>query len=111
MENYRNKLLVILLAGTMMWTMAVNAQTDCTGYITNPSFESDLTGWTHRGMGIQGNNVFSIKDGSLYVEKWTGRGGAVGDGRVSQELRNLPPGHYELTAAAQNIQEDTPTRA
>lgn len=36
----------------------------------------------------------------------TGRGGAVGDGYLKQELRDLTPGNYELSAAAQNIQED-----
>lgn len=37
--------------------------------------------------------------------------GAVGSGRLAQELRNLPAGNYELKVAAQNIQEDTPSTA
>ena len=62
-------------------------------------------------MGTQGNSVFTLKDVNTYVEKWTGRGGAVGSASVSQELTSLPPGNYELTVAAQNIQEDTPNAA
>ena len=104
------KLLTCVLALTL-GIIPVAAQTDMTSYIKNPSFENEMTGWVHKSMGTQGNNVFSIKDGNTYVEKWTGRGGAVGSGSVSQELTGLPPGNYELTAVAQNIQEDTPTKA
>ena len=91
--------------------MPVDAQTDMTSSIDNPSFENGFTGWEHKSMGTQTNSVFSIKHGNTYVEKWTGRGGAVGSGQVSQQLTQLPPGNYELTAAAQNIQEDTPNTA
>lgn len=87
------------------------AQTDYTEKITNPSFENDWTGWVHSGFGIQDNSVFDIKDQNVYAEKWTGRGGQVGSASVSQVLTDLPPGNYELTAAAQNIQEDTPKAA
>ncbi len=97
----------LLLCGCLL----ASAQTDYTSRITNPSFEQDADGWQHKGMSVQGNSVFSIKQGQKYMEKWTGRGGAVGDGYLMQELSNLPPGNYKLTAAAQNIQEDTPTAA
>ena len=100
---------MILVFGMLLSVLGLSAQTDMTGWIVNPSFESDFDGWEHKSMGRQGNDVFSIKDGATYVEKWTGRGGAVGSGMVSQTLRDLPPGNYELSAAAQNIQEDTPT--
>ena len=111
MENNRNKLLTFLIMGALLWVMTAGAQTDCTSYITNPSFEQGTDGWEHKGMSAQGNNVFSIKDGNTYMERWTGRGGAVGSGRLAQELRNLPAGNYELKVAAQNIQEDTPSTA
>ena len=91
--------------------VSVQAQTDMTSKITNPSFETDFNGWEHKNMARQSNNVFDIKQGSYYVEKWTGRGGSVGSGSVVQTLSNLPPGNYELKAAAQNIQEDSPTQA
>ena len=95
----------------LICAMMANAQTDYTSLITNPSFEQGTDGWDYQGMGAQSNNVFSIKDGKTYMERWTGRGGAVGSGKLSQVLYNLPPGNYELTAAAQNIQEDTPQKA
>ena len=100
---------IFLLWVVLVGCLCASAQTDYTSRITNPSFEQDAEGWTHKGMSAQGNNVFSIKDGNIYMEKWTGRGGAVGNGKLSQELSNLPPGNYELTAAAQNIQEDYPS--
>jgi len=91
--------------------ITVSAQTDCTSLITNPSFEQGTDGWEHQDMNAQSNDVFSIKAGNTYMERWTGRGGAVGSARLAQTLSNLQPGNYELTAAAQNIQEDTPTDA
>ena len=98
--------MLVCMLTSVLCTMA---QTDYTSKITNPSFESGMTGWAYKSMGTQGNDVFTLKDGNTYVEKWTGRGGNVGSGSVSQELSSLPPGNYELTVAAQNIQEDTPT--
>ena len=96
----------------MMLVMTSYGQTtDYTSRIQNPSFEQGTDGWEHKQMSAQSNNVFSIKAGNTYMEKWTGRGGAVGDALLSQEIRNLPAGKYVLTAAAQNIQEDTPTTA
>ena len=95
----------------LLCILGVQAQTDYTAKITNPSFESDAEGWVHKGMGAQGNDVFNVKEGSKYMEKWTGRGGAVGDAYLHQEISGLAPGNYELTAAAQNIQEDTPNAA
>ena len=95
--------------GALMWTVTMNAQTDYTSRIKNPSFEQGTNGWECEGMSAQTNNVFSIKDGSTYMERWTSRGGAVGDARISQKLTGLTAGRYRLKVAAQNIQEDTPT--
>ena len=103
------RLIMTLMA--FVFAITMNAQTDCTSYITNPSFEQGTDGWEHKGMSAQGNDVFSIKAGTTYMERWTGRGGAVGSAKLSQKLHNLPPGNYELKAAAQNIQEDTPNQA
>ena len=102
---------LLLLTSVMSVILAVQAQTNYTSVITNPSFENGVEGWTYKGMTTQGNNVFSIKAGNTYMEKWTARGGAVGDGYLKQQLSGLPPGNYELTVAAQNIQEDTPQQA
>lgn len=90
---------------------AVWAQIDMTSKIKNPSFESDFTGWVYQDMARQDNNVFSIKKGTYYAEKWTGRGGVVGNALVKQTIKDLQVGTYRLTVAAQNIQEDTPTNA
>ena len=83
---------------------------DMTSAIVTPSFEESGTkGWTASDMGPQGNDSFSLKAGSTYVEKWTWRGNAVGDGSVRQLVTDLPSGNYRLSCAAQNIQEDSPT--
>ena len=105
----KNKVLLIV----SMWVCSIMmyAQTDYTSKVVNPSFESGMDGWTHKNMATQNNSVFTLKHGNTYVEKWTGRGGAVGSASISQELTSLPAGNYELSVAAQNIQEDTPTAA
>ncbi len=105
MKTYR--FLIAWIA--MLVCSHVLAQTDFTSCITNPSFESGMTGWTYRGLQTQTNSVFDIKAGEVYLEKWTGRGGAVGSASLSQTVTGLKPGRYELSAVAQNIQEDTPT--
>ena len=76
-------------------TSFAGAQTDYTSRITNPSFETgDLTGWTSKNMGTMDNAFFDIKQGTWYVEKWTGRGSSVGDARLSQKLTGMPAGRY-----------------
>jgi hypothetical protein len=101
----------ILLFVCLLTGVTLQAQTDYTSYIQNPSFENGLEGWTYKNMSVQANSVFSLKAGTNYVEKWTGKGGAVGSAIVSQQLKQLPPGNYELSVAAQNIQEDSPSAA
>lgn len=81
---------------------------DFTSLIVNPSFEKDREGWEFDGMGTQSNNAFSIKKGNVYIEKWTSKGGKVGNGSVKQTIEGLDLGIYQLKVAAQNIQEDTP---
>lgn len=99
-----------LLIAAMLSLGLANAQTDMTGKITNPSFEvNKFEGWVNEGMSCQTNSVFKKKDGNVYVEKWTGRGGTVGNASLKQTLKLLPAGTYTVTASAQNIQEDTPT--
>ncbi len=84
---------------------------DKTSLIVNPGFEKQNEGWIVSGMVTQGNDVFKQKNGSLYLEKWTGRGGKVGDGSALQTVEGLDMGIYQLVAGAQNIQEDTPNAA
>ena len=87
---------------------AYNAANDMTAYITNPSFEEGLTGWTSVDMEPQTNGAFSLTDGNIYVEKWVASGTA-GSASIKQTLKNLPNGNYELTVSGQNIVESTPT--
>ena len=77
---------------------------DITSFITNPSFESGLTGWTNSGMQTQGNNSFGGKVGSTYAEAWQPNGTKS----VSQALQGLPAGYYTLSA---NILARTVTSA
>ena len=107
MKTFKFLLASVLLGSSLV----VMAQTDFTSRITNPSFESNFTGWTYSSMQTQTNSIFDIKAGTVYLEKWTGKGGAVGSCSVSQAITRLQPGNYELTVAAQNIQEDTPNAA
>ena len=82
---------------------------DMTDRLVNPSFEEGFAGWTQVGMQTQGNTAFTLKSGNTYVERWTQRGNAVGDGSVLQTVKGLTCGRYRLTASAQNIQEGSPT--
>lgn len=81
-----------------------------TNYILNPSFESGTTDWTVSNMKVQSNNSFTKKQGTNYLERWVSSG-AAGTCSVTQKIQALPAGQYRLTAAAQNIQQDSPTTA
>lgn len=99
------------ILGTLILLFAIaglSAQ-DFTARVVNPSFEQNLDGWTNDGMSPQGNNVFTLKVGKTYCEKWTGKGGQVGKASITQLVKNLKAGAYTVKAVAQNIQEDTPT--
>jgi len=82
-----------------------------TNYILNPSFESGTTDWTVSNMKVQSNNSFTKKRGTNYLERWVDKGNAAGTCSVTQKIQALPAGQYRLTAAAQNIQQDSPTTA
>ncbi|MCF0197790.1 MAG: hypothetical protein HUK02_00505 [Bacteroidaceae bacterium] len=104
MKRFLVVVLGILVAGAMF------AQTDMTSCIVNPSFENSFDGWEQEGLQRQGNDVFKLKDGATYVEKWTGRGGKVDNAHLVQKLTGMPAGTYTLRCVAQNIQEDTPEK-
>ncbi|MBP5380565.1 MAG: hypothetical protein J6Y39_02395 [Bacteroidaceae bacterium] len=98
------KRIFLLLFATFCYV--VGHSEDYTSYITNPSFEEDAsTGWTVSGMQRQSNNVFSIKNGTYYLESWVGIGQQLGNHGVSQTLTNLPSGNYTLSVAALHIQQ------
>ena len=80
---------------------------DCTEYISNPSFENNGTnGWTVKNMATQSNSVFSIKNGTYYIESWVNIGSPIGDASVSQTIKDLPAGNYILKASALHIQQN-----
>lgn len=98
-----------LFSCLMTLCLLAQAQTDMTSRIVNPGFEEKLTGWINDGMAAQSNNAFALKVGTYYCEKWTGKGGKVGNGSITQMVTGLPAGEYTVRAVAQNIQEDTPS--
>ena len=103
----RNRFFCTLLTGALACGIpyALHAQTDVTDtYLVNPSFEDQTNGWDNQGFGTQTNDAFTLKEGNTYLEKWV-YSGAVGDACISQTVTSLPNGVYQLTAAAQNIQE------
>ena len=109
MKDTLQRLLAVLALGCLGLTGVV-AQTDVTDYITNPDFEDGATGWKTSGIGPQGNKTFALVHGNMFAETWTGRGGTLRDNHLQQTLTALPLGVYTVTCAAQNIQEDTPTK-
>lgn len=93
-----------------MWTFRLATATedhpiDFTSYITNPSFELGLTGWTNNGFHTQGNNAFSGKVGTTYAERWVPVGKKIGTAALTQALSGMPKGRYIIKANAQNILE------
>lgn len=82
---------------------------DYTKYILNPSFETgNFTSWTNTNFQAQSNTAFTKKSGKYYVEKWVGKGNAVGNATIRQTLKNLPNGKYKMVVSAQNYDEKTP---
>ena len=95
-------LLAVVAGGAVAQTNAV----DRSSYIVNPSFETDATaGWTVNNMSRQSNSVFSVKNGTYYIETWVNTGQKIADASVTQTLKNLPRGSYKLLAYALHIQQ------
>ncbi len=107
-KNISNIGLVVLLA--MSTSLSISAQEtlpiDRTNYIKNPSFETNgVTNWQVSNMNTQNNSVFSIKDGTYYVETWVSAGQKIADASISQTIKYLPQGNYTLKANALHIQQ------
>ena len=99
-------LLAALLLALLPASVSAEETEITSSFIKNASFEQDFTSWTNTGLQVQSNNSFKQKDGKKYAEKWTGKGGNIGNCSVTQDIAMLPAGHYRLSAAAQNIQQD-----
>lgn len=93
----------------MLLAFCANAQsaTDRTSYITNPNFESGVNGWVCESLQAQSNSSFTKKSGSVYMEKWVATGNYVGNGSIYQTITQLPIGIYQLTVAAQNLNQSS----
>jgi uncharacterized repeat protein (TIGR02543 family) len=75
-------------------------------YITNPSFESNLDGWTNNGFKTHDSGALgSYKDGNRFCEQWTNHGSNLGVISITQALTGLPNGIYGLVLAAHAYQE------
>lgn len=99
---------VLLTVLAVLTATAAAAQgEDKTSLIRNASFESGLTGWTASGLQSQSNADFAKKSGTYYVEKWVSKGNYAGNASVRQTLTGLPFGTYRLTAAAQNLNQNS----
>ena len=101
----RTKSITMILAFVLGSMNAFADKNVTSKFITNPSFEKGLDGWTVSNLKAQTNTSFTKKAGNTYLEKWTDKGKAVGSGSVKQTLAALPAGNYRLTVAAQNIQQ------
>ncbi len=98
---------ISLFCGTTVFADDV----EMTSYIQNPSFESQTDGWTVTSMDLQNNTHFTMKSGNVYLQRWVARGSQAGTCSATQKLSYMPAGHYRLTAAAQNIQQNSETDA
>lgn len=101
--------LCLALMAVMMSATAQDEPVDMTSLIANPSFEKGFDDWTQSGMQTQSNTSFTKKAGNTYVEKWVAKGSRVGNASVTQKL-SLPMGRYRLTAAAQNLNQNSTTQ-
>lgn len=88
----------------------INSPLDWTHLILNASFEKGLDNWSQMNFFTQSNTAFTYKDKSYYIEKWVGKGNAVGDASITQIIKDLDMGVYVLKVAAQNIQEGSTAR-
>ncbi len=99
---------LILSAALLLTAATTTAQTDYTGNIDNPSFETNgLAGWKNKGYQVQTNDATTAqgwtKSGNAYAEMWSS--GALPDGRLSQVVTGLPDGYYLLTTDAHAMKE------
>ena len=84
---------------------SVSSPTDVTYAITNPGFEyRDLTGWTNKGLIYQDNN-WAEKSGIGFAEQWANNVALGSDKSITQTLKNMPAGMYELSVYAHNIEQ------
>ena len=84
--------------------LAALAPEDVTSLISNPSFESGLTGWTNSGFQTQTNTAPFTKDGTTYVEKYVGNPNNLPAASITQTLA-VPNGVYQLQITGHAVQQ------
>jgi len=76
---------------------------DMNEYLTNPSFESNFSGWTNSGFVTQTDLAFfPIADGAKFIEKFDAEATSL-NLSISQTVSGLPNGNYRLKVAALNV--------
>ena len=95
------------------WFIAGSVKLEFIGYdanvaITNPGFESELTGWVNNGFKAQSNSSFEGKQGNIYCEKWCEKSSVLSNADIHQDL-TLPNGTYILSARGQLMNQETNT--
>lgn len=97
----KNTILTIIFAVLSGILADLQAQTDYTGSITNPSFETgNATGWTWTGADgyswIGPNTDGDATKDGLYINGlWNS---SIGDAQCAQTITGLPEGFYKVTA-------------
>ena len=91
-------------------TSQVVAETNKTSLLSNPSFESGMAEWNTLQMKKQTNTSFTLKAGSVYLEKLVSTGSRAGDAHAFQTIKSMPNGRYKLVVAAQNVQQNSTTK-
>lgn len=98
------KITIFFISSLLCSIIKINAQTDYTNRIINPSFETgDYTGWTWTGRATSGGwttvntDGDASKDGSYIAGYWNS---SIGDVECSQTITGLPAGYYKVTALA-----------
>lgn len=84
------------------------SRTDLTASITNPSFESTLTGWTNTGSFVTQTNTPGqgwTKAGTTYAEKYIAGSSNLAAGAITQTLTGLSNGIYEVVASGHAVQQ------
>lgn len=95
------------------WFIAGSVKLEFIGYdanaaITNPGFESELTGWVNNGFKTQSNSSFEGKQGNIYCEQWCESTSVLSNIDIHQDL-TLPNGTYILRARGQLVNQKTNT--
>jgi hypothetical protein len=113
-NHYTDSLLQSIDNFKQQISLTNSTETDCTGFIQNPSFETGISGWT-----IEDNTVATAKSTTSLYYRGVGSDGAyllnnlnASDSTgvaISQTVEGLVPGTYRLTAMVGSSEGNTIT--